>query len=374
MIERPRVAVYREKLLAASETFILRQAGACTRYDAQWVGLRRVPGLDLPAGRAHVLVGDGPGGRAGRFLFKQWGAWPPATRRLDAMDAAIVHAHFGADAAQLLPTLREVPLVVTFHGHDATRSDAHLRSGSYSDRLYLRRRDQLLERAALVVAVSDYVRDRLVGLGAPADKVRTHYIGVDTEQFSPGGQVEDGLILFVGRLVPQKGCADLVEAMASVHDSAPDARVVVIGDGPERASLERRARQLRVPVDFRGVRPASEVRDWMRRAEVVVVPSVPISSGWREALNLVAVEAQACGTPVVASRTGGLPEAVADKETGLLVPPAEPAAVARALMEVFGERGRQMGRAGRARVLRDFDLRRQTERLECFYDEVRGAS
>jgi len=161
---------------------------------------------------------------------------------------------------------------------------------------------------------------------------------------------EPPLIGFVGRLVDQKGCEYLVRAAPMVLAAHPDARFVIIGDGPERPRLEALAGDLGVAaaIDFAGYDPHPATR--MRTMTALAVPSI------YEPLGMVALEAMVCGVPVVGSNVGGIPEAVEDGRTGLLVPPRDPSAIAGALDVLISkpELARHMGEAGHERATGQF--------------------
>jgi glycosyltransferase involved in cell wall biosynthesis len=149
---------------------------------------------------------------------------------------------------------------------------------------------------------------------------------------------------------------------------------VVIGEGPMREQLQRQAGALGVKAQFLGAQPADEVAMWMRRATLLAVPSVTGRDGNAEGLPNVLVEGAACGIPVVATRHSGIPEAVADGETGFLVAEGDRAGLAervRTLLDSADLR-REMGFAARALAMERFDRVRQAERLEAIYDEVSG--
>lgn len=382
------VLVYRETLVAASEPFITAQAENLTRHRAHYLGLRQADGHPLPPDRSLVWRKGGVA-PAIRLGWKVWGL-APGTGTYAAIkkwSPRLVHAHFGRDAVQILPAAVRLglPLVTTFHGHDATRSDADLEAGSFSDRLFLRRRHRLPDRGPLL-AVSDYIRTRLAAIGLDA---RVHYIGVDVGAIasrasrahaSPvvaGVSSPTASLLFVGRLVDQKGLDDLLDAMPAVRagdGSTP--KLLVIGDGPLRREAEQRARRLRLQVDFLGARSQGEVWDHMAAANVVVVPSRTTPDGRAEAFGLVAAEAQAAMTPVVATRTGGLPEAIDPRHhRRQLVEERRPDLLAAAISSLLSEpKARDaLGRAGRTWVAAHRNLRRQSAVLDDIYDEVVAA-
>lgn len=173
-------------------------------------------------------------------------------------------------------------------------------------------------RRAPFIAISESTRDDLVSRGIPREKVHLVHCGMDhgTYSFDPGVKVnERPTVVFLGRLRKYKGVQYLLRAMPAVRESVPDARLLVIGDGPYRRSLEKLASEIGLgdAVTFTGHVPQEEKVRLLRTAHVAASPSP--KEGW----GLTVVEANACGTPVVASRSPGLRDSVRDGETGFLV-------------------------------------------------------
>jgi glycosyltransferase involved in cell wall biosynthesis len=370
------VLLFRSELLPLSETFIAAQAGALRRYDPWFAGLKRVTGgraLD----KARVIAAterNSLRAKIARRVYLRAGFAPGFLRRVEAVGAELIHAHFATDACAALAIERRlrVPLMVTLHGYDVTNNEAAL-CGSSLGRAYLRRRQALWERARVFVCVSEWIRRKALERGFPEEKLWVHPIGIDVEAFRPAdSETKERLVLFVGRLVEKKGVAYLLRAMRSVEARVPDARLAVLGDGPLRGALEAEARGSLRRCEFVGAASAVVVREWMRRAAVVAIPSVTAANGDAEGLCLVVCEAQAMGVPVVGFRGPGIE--VSDGETGLLVPERDEVALAEALFALLRDEAvaARMGAAGRRRVERLFDLRRQTALLEDKYDEVLG--
>jgi len=266
-----------------------------------------------------------------------------------------------------------VPLVVTHHGYDVTTED-HALARSPSLHLYLKRRARLYEAASLVLCVSQFVHEKAVRKGAPPHKTLVHYIGVDTAGFTPDPSVtRSDTVLFVGRLVENKGCDQLLHAMRVVQQSLPGCRLVIIGDGPLRPRLEQMARELALHrVSFLSTQPSALVRHWMNRARVFSVPSVTADSGASEGFGMVFAEAQAMGLPVAGFATGGIPEVVAHGETGLLARERDTAALAHNIIALLSDRSmwQRFSEAGQRRARELFDIRRQTAALEDIYRAV----
>lgn len=375
MAEKPTVAVYRDRLLPSSETFVLAQSESLQDFVPHYLGSRYVPGLSLPAERTLVVNRGGLSGKVSEASHQLWGWEPAFARRVQRLTPALIHAHFGPDgvrALSLAQSLR-IPLVVTFHGYDVTIKDEYARRSFYSHRVYVRRRETLKRESRLFISVSEFIQDKLLEQGFPPDKVVVHYIGVDTEIFRPDSAVtREPVVLFTGRLVEKKGCEYLIQAMGRVQAMRPEVELVVIGDGPLRPDLERLAEQRLRRYRFLGTQPPESVRAWMNRARVFSVPSVTAESGDSEAFGLVFAEAQAMELPVVSFASGGIPEAVAHRKTGFLVAERDWEGLAEHLLLLLEKDGlrNEFGVAGRKRVCNLFDLRKQTGALEEIYKQV----
>jgi sugar transferase (PEP-CTERM/EpsH1 system associated) len=268
----------------------------------------------------------------------------------------VVHTHDQRALFYAGPATRlaRVPMLVhTRHGRDvhATRRQAAM------FRALSRLVDQFVCVSEEVAALS-----RARGGVAPS-RLRTIKNGIDLDGFRFIGPDPAGPVVTVARLSPEKDVANLVRATATAAERAPELRVEVAGGGPCLADLKQLAADLGVGgrIAFLG-----EVRDIpavLARARMFVLPSRS------EGIPLTVLEAMACGLPVVATRVGGLAEVVRDGVTGLLVPPADPAALAQAVLRIGRdpERGLRMGRAGRERVEQHFEIRRMVADYESLY-------
>lgn len=224
---------------------------------------------------------------------------------------------------------------------------------------------------ARILVVSEATRAELVRQGYPSERMEVVYNGVPLERAEPrrvdGVPADAPVVVHVGRLAPVKGQRELLEALASV----PGLHAVLVGvdleaAGAYRAELERDAERLGVAdrVVFAGYR--DDVPALIAGADALVLPS------WIEGLPLVVLEAMTQAKPVVATPVGGTGELVLDGETGLLVPPRDPQALARALEELAADpaRARALGEAGRRRAEERFSQEAMTRRVLEVYDEV----
>lgn len=379
MLQKPAILVYADILMPPPTIFIRWQAEALRGFTPIYVGTRAFRGLGVPVPKDRMVVINSSGTRFGKLRevpFKVFGYAPLFFRKIERFAPALVHAHFGPGAIVAMPLASRlgVPLISTFHGGEVT-TDPHKKGvhDTYTFRLYHKRMAQLQSRGALFIAVSQFVRKKLMEQGYPDDRTQVHYIGVDTEFFAPDRDIpREPIVLFVATLKEGKGCKYLIQAMARVQAQLPDVELVIIGDGPCRRQLERLARETLRAYQFLGTQPPEVVRHWMNRARVFSVASVPASSGWTEAFGLVYAEAQAMGLPVVSFSSGGVPEAVSHGETGFLVPERDSEGLAHYLRVVLTDDSVRvrMAEAGRRRICNLFNLRTQTEKLEELYRSV----
>jgi colanic acid/amylovoran biosynthesis glycosyltransferase len=376
MTSKQRVLIYRDFLLPPSETFIKSQGEGLTRFEPTYVGLTCVEGIQLPPERIVELqkVG-GVLGWLERAAFGGLGVSPRAYLKLKLRGASLVHAHFGIDASRIMRLVRALglPLIATFHDYDITTSDAELLKLAPYCAQYIRRRPALNRQATAFLAVSDFIRQKAIARGFSAEKILVHYIGIDVERFSPEHTArQEPIVLFVGRLVEKKGCEYLIRAMADVESARPDAKLVIIGDGPLRAECEALAAKCLKNYQFLGALSSNEVRAWHRRARVFCLPSVTASSGETEGLPISVLEALAMALPTVSTRHAGIPEAILHGKTGLLADERDAPGLAAQILELLNnpELGHRFGAAGRELVEKRFSLKRQIALLEEVYQQV----
>ena len=370
----PKVVIFRNNLFRVSEPFITGQASLLRRYQPLYLGrFRYGPG---PEGTDSHALGGGLAANTMAVLQMLTRSPGPYLKRLQGIEAALIHAHFGVDAVYALPVARRlhVPLVTTFHGFDATLSTAALLTSPawFNYPLF---RGQLARRGAVFLCVSGFIRDRVLAMGFPPERTRVHYTGVDCASITPRHHTEEApVILHVARLVEMKGTEFLIRAFAALDPRHRATRLAIVGDGDLMAPLRALAASLDVAarIDFLGAQAHVEALSRMRTAAMLVLPSVHTRTGRVEGLGMVMLEAAATGVPVVASRVGGIPEGMMDGVTGLLVPERDPAALARAMSDLLDEPDlrHRMGEAGRAFVTWKFDAVRLGAELENIYDRA----
>jgi glycosyltransferase involved in cell wall biosynthesis len=226
------------------------------------------------------------------------------------------------------------------------------------------------------VAISDAVRARLIEGGVPAEMIRLIPSSVDPELLFPqhgrsatraaAGLGDTPLLLVVAALVHRKGIDVLLTALARLADEGLQPALWIAGQGPARPALEKQARELRLESRVRFLGQRSDVADLLSACDVFILPSR------HEGLGVAALEAMAAGRPIVATRVGGLAEAVVHERTGLLVPPEDPAALANALARLLRdpELRAQLAAQGPARIAEGFRADDLVKAHEDLYFEV----
>jgi starch synthase len=298
--------------------------------------------------------------------------------------AGLVHSHtwYANLAGHLASMLYGIPHVVTVHSLEPLRPwKAEQLGGGYALSSWCEQ--TAVEAAAAVIAVSGAMRDDLLAVYPCVRPERARIIrnGIDTAEYSPdpgtdvlsryGIDARRPTVIFIGRVTRQKGLPVLLRAAAGLDLAAQLVICAGQADTPEiDAEVTRLTRELQASrggvIWLPGMLDRREVIQLLTQATVFACPSL------YEPLGIVNLEAMACGTAVAGSRTGGIPEVVADGVTGLLVPPDDPAALTRALNELVGDppRAAEMGRLGRERAVAEFGWDRVAAQTAALYAEL----
>ncbi|ACU75254.1 glycosyl transferase group 1 [Catenulispora acidiphila DSM 44928] len=351
----------------------------------------RVVALEAPAGGRTVFaddlvppVGGGPIGKLAGFVWHR-GAHREVRRIMREFQPDCVHMHtIGGFSPAVFPATRGTARILTIHGpEDWTRKLLRWQVADNSGRIapaalprYLHLR--LLMRPAYrllglrridgFAAPSRFVAG-LIAADAGRVPVRVIPYAVD-QAFTPAPVTEVWQTAYVGRLSPLKGADVLLEAFDILARTQPKARLVVVGDGPDRERLQARAAHLVAAgtVEFRGWLSPPEVAECLRGSALLAVPSTT-----PEIFGLTALEALELGRPLVASRIGALPELVGP-DNGVLVAPGDAAALAEALAGLVGDAERLARLAeGSARRAEAFSLDRCLDEYEAWYREAAAA-
>lgn len=323
-----------------------------SRFDLQFVsltGLGRVAGELQSLGWPVEALETPPGLRPGLILR--------LAKLFHRYEPDVVHIHntkpliYAGPAARLAGIAH---VIYTRHGqrHNATRGQ---------DLLF-----RLTSRSArhLVCVSQDSARLSIKG-GLPARRVHCIWNGIDVNEFCYSGPRSGGPVVMVGRLSPEKNVENLIRAAAIVVRTRPETRFAIAGEGPCMASLCKLTADLGLAAHVCFLGDVRDVATLLGTASLFVLPSLT------EGISLTLLEAMSSGLPVVATRVGGNAEVVVEGETGLLVPSADPQALAEAILKLAGDdsKCRAMGLAGRSRIERYFDVRSMVRRYESLYAE-----
>lgn len=380
---KPTVLVYTSDFLTPTMTFVYRQLlGVSAEWSPLVVTNRRTNG-DLFPFSPVLEIGDTWVSRnrtrfQDRVLLGRTASIQGArARKIEAImkraRPGLIHAHFGLSGLEILPLAKKhgVPLLVTFHGYDAS---SHLRKKGY--------RAQLggLFRYAECIAVSRDMARRLVSMGADDRRLFVHYIGVPLDVFefreraslreksSARGRIE---LLQVSSFVEKKGHEYTLSAFRKLLEDYPECRLTLGGDGPLRPHIEASSADLlqQGKVRFLGHLSESAVAAAMRQADLFVHHSVTTSRGDQEGLPTVLGEAMASGLVVVSTYHSGIPELIDDGMNGYLVQERDVAGYADTLKRSLTS-GSEVNRAARAKVEACFSMQRQSLALAGLYARV----
>ena len=293
------------------------------------------------------------------YLASQW--------KRDAIDH--VHIHFAMSCASpgmLASTVSGVPYSLTVHGP----------SVFYKPHEY--GLAEKVRRAAFVVCISNFCRAQVMSFSDADAWNRLHVVhcGVDSREYQPAakrnaGEAEPLRLVSIGRLIARKGFHVLLEAVASLKRNGANVQLALIGEGAEKVFIENRikALQLEDQVELPGAVGQDKVPSFYERADIFVLPS------FAEGVPVVLMEAMAKELPVVATRIMGVPELVEDNVAGLLVTPGVSEELVKAIEILAGdeELRKEFGRAGREKVVAEFDSTKNAREIKRLFDQYGGA-
>ncbi|HEX5172231.1 MAG TPA: glycosyltransferase [Cyclobacteriaceae bacterium] len=361
-----RICIARSQKNAYSETFIRDQIkGLAERSEVFPIHTGRLPERDaegkllmpFPFWIMHKVVKTLTGERNNFFI--NYGL----KRFLVKKKIDVVLANYGLTGAHLVPICEraDVPLVVIFHGYDATQR--------WVLKKYKHHYKRLFSYAKSIVAVSNEMKNKLIREGAPEEKISVISCGINLDQFYPSDKKSSvPLFVAVGRFKEKKSPQTTIKAFHQVYLKHPKARLVMIGGKNDlyyKCVELTRALNIQEAVQFTGILPPSTIAEWLKKAHVFVQHSVTASNGDMEGTPVGILEACATGLPVVSTLHGGIKDAIVHGKTGFLVPEHDEEGTAR-YMEYLIENPSvavEMGKAAREHIRQHYDSSTQIARL-----------
>jgi glycosyltransferase involved in cell wall biosynthesis len=361
---------------------IYRQITALKRCAPVVIAQKRENAGRYPFDAVHI-VRKPPTHFLRRFWFRQlrnqpWQISDAELRELLSVlsetRAQLLHIYFGQIAVHLLPLIRawKNPSIVSFHGADVM---VDMNKPAYRGATL-----QMLDAAMLVLVRSESLRRALIDLGCDPAKIELQRTGIPLEEFPfrERSVPERGEWRFVqaGRLIEKKGLPVTLRAFAIFVQQYPNATLTIAGEGPSLDELQSLARELNIAehVSFTGFVSQEQLRDIYYRSHIFLHPSQTGQDGNQEGIPNSMLEAMATGLPVLATSHGGIPEAIENGVSGVLVPERDHEALAQALLDAVKDPGflSRVACAGADAVRDNFDLEKQARRLEEIYLRTMG--
>ena len=300
------------------------------------------------------------------------GEYGVLARILERRRADVLHVYFGHTGVHLLPFLHrwQGPTIVSFHGMDVQTRE--------NDPAYEQKLRELLQTTTLVLARSHSLQERLLALGCPPEKLRMNRTGIPLEQFPCVNRTApaDGGWRFAQacRLIEKKGLDDALHAFARFAADHPKARFTIAGEGPLLGALQHLRSELGLDgqVEFVGFLKGADLCRLYHDSHIFLHPSRITADGNQEGVPNSMLEAMATGLPVLATHHGGIPEAVRDGISGILVAERDRGALHAAMQRLTTEPGlwHRMSSAASADVREHFESSAQISRLEDAYFEA----
>ena len=295
-------------------------------------------------------------------------------RLLSRTDARLLHIYFGQIAVHLLPLIRtwKNPSIVSFHGADVT---VDMNKPAYRESTR-----QMLDAVKLVLVRSESLRRALIDLGCDPKKIEVQRTGIPLEEFAfherSFPNAGEWRLVQAGRLIEKKGLPVTLRTFAVFLRKYQNATLTIAGEGPLLGELQKLARELNIErrVSFTGFISQEQLRDVYYRTHIFVHPSQTGGDGNVEGIPNSMLEAMASGLPVFATDHGGIPEAVENGVSGVLVRERDHEALANALLNATQDSDSlaRIARNGAEVVRKNFDLQAQAQRLEEIYLRLIG--
>jgi colanic acid/amylovoran biosynthesis glycosyltransferase len=375
---RPVIACYCATFLKPEMLHIYRQITALERCIPVVIAQKREQAGYYPFEPVHIVPKP-----ATHFLRRFWfrqlrdAPWQISDRELRALqgilrktEARLLHIYFGQIAVHLLPLIRfwKKPSIVSFHGADVT---VDMNKPAYREATR-----QMLHAVRLILVRSESLRRAVIGLGCDERKIEIQRTGIPLDEFpfrerSFVAAATEWRLVQAGRLIEKKGLPVTLRAFAIFLRQHPNANLMIAGEGPLLGQLQELSRELNIDgrVSFTGFISQEQLRDIYYASHIFLHPSQTGHDGNQEGIPNSMLEAMASGLPVFATQHGGIPEAIENGVTGVLVPECDHQKLAAALLDAAKDPEflSRIARSGGEIVRKNFNLRAQAQRLEEIY-------
>ncbi len=385
MSSKPVAASFCATFLAAEMRHVYRQIAGLQNFEPLILTHKRQNADDFPFPEDRIVTLPRPASRelrrfwARRITQRPWQIYQSEVSRIETVlrvrRATVLHVWFGHIGMHLLPLLRSTtrpcPIVVSFHGADA--------SVDLEKHAYLEAVRSVFAHADAVLVRSQSLADELEAIGCPPGKIRLQRTGLPLDEWPLAEQrtvPQDGAwhLVQTCRLIEKKGLDVTLRALAKARETFPRMHLSIAGDGPLRVELESLSAELRIAdaVQFVGFLDQAAMRQLYVCAHVFIHPSRVGRDGNREGVPNSMLEAMATGLPVIATRHGGIPDAIDHGVQGYLEAEEDVEGIAGSLREMLSPTGRwkKMSQATRPRVIERFEQGAQIAALEAIYRDV----
>jgi glycosyltransferase involved in cell wall biosynthesis len=284
----------------------------------------------------------------------------------------LFHAHFASEAAEIAMSLSRdtgIPFTFTVHAYDLYQNSKTTQWFAKKELLLT-----LCNKAAGIVAISNYNKDFLVKLGVDESKIKVVHCGVNPDEFRRTTRYKASKqILCVARLIEKKGLRYLVEAIGYLCDDL-QVKLLIVGTGPEEQTLQTLAKQLKLNgrIQFLGDVHDADLLDLYEKSALFVLPCVISSDGDRDGIPVALMEAMSMELPVISTSISGIPELVKDGVNGLLVKPKDSRSLAAAIEKLLmdPETCERMGKDGRRTIQEQFNIKKSASALKEIFQDL----
>ena len=359
---KPTIACFLRNYLPFSETFIYDEITNIKNFHLIILTEKITDRVNFPYSEIYTLP-EKP-------FFKKIQSTSLLQNILIKNKVKLVHARFGWSGIRIRKLCKKlnIPLITTFYGIDASRLPRHF--------FYRHNLKKLFQDGKIFLVQSNNMRDDIIRLGCPEEKVIVLYGGVDLKKFKLKKRVkkEKIKIIMCGRFVEKKGFEYGIRAFAKIAKDHKNTLMYIIGDGKLREKLKELTISLNISskIKFLGVLPHREVQKQMEESDIFLAPSITAKNGDKEGIPTVIKEAMATGLPVISTYHAGIPELVKDGETGFLVTEKDVEAITEKISYLIThpDIAILMGEKGRKVVEEKFNLFIQMKKLERLYSRL----